>query len=114
MREWLERGALAVALGLMVSIAVRPADAVRFIGAGTGSCGTWTADRTKNGVAARQDEQWMVGYLSGVGGWTTDLDPLKNVDAKAVWAWMDNYCRAHPMIKIMDAGAAFVREHPGR
>jgi hypothetical protein len=52
----------------------------------------------------------MVGYLSGVGSWTTDLDPLKEVDTQAVWAWMNNCWRAQPLIKIIDAGAAFVRE----
>ena len=58
---------LAVALGLVVSLASRPADAVKIIGAGISSCGTWTAERTKNSVAAREDAQWVVGYLSAVG-----------------------------------------------
>jgi hypothetical protein len=105
--------ALAVALGLMVSIAALPADAVRSLGLGSSPCGNWTADRTARGVYAAAEEQWVVGYLSGVAVWAQDLDPLKGLDAPAVWAWMDNYCRAHPLAMIINAVDAFVREHPG-
>jgi hypothetical protein len=32
--------------------------------------------------------------LAGKDFW---LDPLKGVDANGVWAWIDNYCGAHPL-----------------
>jgi hypothetical protein len=82
------------------------------MGAGSDSCGTWTANRTPSGIAASPHEQWVVGYLSGVAGWSA-LDPLKGLDGDAVLAWMDNYCRAHPLVMISNAVDAFVREHPG-
>ena len=56
----------------------------------------------------------MVGFLSGVAIWTPDLNPMKGVDAQAVWAWMDNYCRAHPPVAIKNATSAFVTEHSGK
>jgi hypothetical protein len=106
--------ALAVALGLMVSIAATaPAVAVKAIGVGLNPCGTWTADRTDRGVVTLPVEQWVVGYLSGVALWAPNLDPMKGIDAQAVWAWMDYYCRAHPQVTIRDAAEAFIQEHPG-
>ena len=39
-------------------------------------------------------------------------DPLNGVDAFAVWAWIDNYCRAHPLDTIQKASVEFVMAHP--
>ena len=39
-------------------------------------------------------------------------NPLNGVDAQAVWAWVDNYCKANPLNLIENAGAAFVATHP--
>ena len=106
--------ALAVAPWLMVSIAApSPADAVKAIGVGLDPCGTWTADRTDRAVVTLPVEQWVVGYLSGVALWAPNLDPMKGIDAQAVWAWMDYYCRAHPQVTIRDAAEVFIQEHPG-
>ena len=83
------------------------------IGSGTDSCGTWTADRSDT-LRFYQNRQWILGFLSGVGfiGTEQGVNPLKGVDAKAVWAWMENYCQAHPLVSIATAGEAFIREHP--
>jgi hypothetical protein len=82
------------------------------IGSGTNSCGTWTAYRRER--QASLFEQWILGFLSGVGyqGTGVGVDPLNGVDAGAVWAWMDNYCQAHPLDDVAEAGAAFVTTHP--
>src|SRR5271166_2561780 len=105
--------ALSIVIGLMALTAL-PAAAETFAGAGIDySCERWTADRRQDSVAARQDEQWVLGYLSAVADWT-DLDPLLGIDGQGVWAWMDNYCQANPPVKITEAASAFVREHPGK
>lgn len=91
-----------------------PAVAYSLIGAGTDSCGTWLSDHHHHGGdAAHQDEQWVVGFLSGIGfvGDRGD-NPLNGLDAGAVWAWITNYCRANPLVGINDAAAAFYRAHP--
>jgi hypothetical protein len=107
--------ALAVALGLMVAIAAPPADAaVQIIGAGISSCATWTTDRAARDVGALQEEAWVEGFLSGAAVWSPDLDPMKKIDAPAVFAWMDNYCQALPLVSIVDAANAFLKEHAGR
>jgi hypothetical protein len=103
--------ALAVALTTNAE-AAGPND-VAIIGAGVLSCETWAANR-RDGVAVAVD-QWILGFLSGAayqGPGPQVLNPLKGVDADAVWAWMDTYCRAHPIDRIADAGVAFIAAHP--
>lgn len=103
---------LVVVIGIISGLGA--AAAYHQIGAGIDSCGTWTADRSNpRGVAALQDEQWVVGFLSGVGFVNQDGDdPLIGVDAEAVWAWIDNYCHANPLASIARAAAQFYMAHP--
>jgi hypothetical protein len=52
------------------------------VGFGKVPCGTWTDER--------------LGFLSG-SNWTSDIDRLEGHDAKALYGWLDNYCRGHPL-----------------
>jgi hypothetical protein len=54
----------------------------------------------------------VLGFLSGVGYRGEGFDPLHGLDARAVAAWLDNYCRAHLFQDLAEAAAAFVRERP--
>ena len=84
------------------------------LGAGTASCGTWTAFRREGATSARAlgSEQWVLGFLDGIteasGG---ALDPLGGVNAEQVWDWIDSYCQANPTRSIADAGSAFIAAH---
>jgi hypothetical protein len=86
-----------------------------YTGAGRGSCGTWTVDRRTQ--QAMPEEQWVLGFIAGQADLSQGLspsarlDPLKRVDAEGVFAWMDNYCRDHPLNKIIDAIEDFVLAH---
>ena len=108
----------AAALAVIVtaqSISLAMAQTYTAIGPGNDSCGTWMADRrTPHTQAALQDMQWVLGFLSGVGfiGKQDGIDPLNGLDAQAVWAWIDNYCRDHPLSLIASAAAAFKNAHP--
>ena len=107
------RTALAGAI-LIVGFAAHASDTRTFhvVGAGAGACGTWTADRrTPDGVGSHLDGQWVLGFLSA-GGYFAGIDPLRNLDGQAVWAWMDNYCRTNPLVRIIDAAEAFTKEPP--
>ncbi len=113
------RGAMRIVLAcLMVGVGLvgepRHASAFMVIGTGLESCGTWTANRRyPNSIAAVMDEQWILGFLAGVGdAIPSDADPLRGVDAQAVWAWVDNYCHANPLDQIIRAGEAIFRAHP--
>lgn len=55
---------------------------------------------------------WGLGYLSGAASYSSDLDPLRAMDADAVFYWIDNYCRIHPLDRFVKALDAFVSEHP--
>ena len=103
---------LLVALGLSSATPAASADII-ISGAGTSSCGTWTAERRARSATATV-------YPVGVGlserrrSLGAGLNPMKGTDAPPVWAWMDNYCQAHPLIAIVDAAYAFVQAHPGK
>jgi hypothetical protein len=86
--------------------------AYNLIGQGTLDCGNWTTLR--QGRQALGLEQWVVGFLSGIGyeGETHGDNPLKGVDADTVWTWMDTYCRDHPTATISSSVAAFDAMHP--
>lgn len=76
------------------------------IGQGTASCGKWTVARGDR--QAFGFEQWTLGFLSGaVILGPTGLDPLKGVNAQAVFTWMDKCCRIHPLEPIAAAARAF-------
>jgi len=107
------RFGLAIAVTLLISSAEAAAQpgTYRLIGSGTLSCGSWTALRRQG--QAWLAEQWILGFLSGVGYKGAGVhDPLNGLDAKAVWAWMDNYCQANPLEQIAEVAAAFAEIHP--
>jgi hypothetical protein len=103
---------LAVLIVGLMAVAPVEAQAWRVIGAGVDSCGTWTEDRRVRGVGAQQDQQWVVGFLSGAAFTGPNLDPSNNMDAQGIWAWVDNYCHSNPIKTIRDAAEDFVEEHP--
>ena len=66
------------------------------LGFGKVPCGTWTYERFKNSNVAWAMQNWALGFLSG-SNWTSDIDRLQGHDAKALYGWLDNYCRDHPL-----------------
>jgi len=86
--------------------------AYNLVGQGTLDCANWTTLR--QGRQALGLEQWVVGFLSGIGyeGETHGDNPLKGIDADTVWTWMDTYCRDHPLATISSSVAAFDAMHP--
>jgi hypothetical protein len=100
--------ALAVTLSLTGTAL---SETVRTLGPGSSStCGTWLGNRRSSSYNAMGT--WALGYFSGAATYSADLDPLANIDADAVFYWLDNYCRDHPIDRFVDALHVFVREHP--
>lgn len=100
---------VSVIASLLISNSVQ---AFTYIGGGATSCATRSEERG-NPSAALQDEQWVLGFLSGIGYVAPgDIDPLKGLHARAVWSWVDVYCQAHPREDLFAAAAAFYRVHP--
>lgn len=103
MRTGLSCAAL-IAGALALSFAATPAAAEMRtqMGSGSLSCGAWLAG------SSNVPQLWLLGYLSRA---TYDHpgDMLAPVDADGLKAWVDNYCRAHPLDNL--STAANVLEH---
>jgi hypothetical protein len=85
---------------------------VEYAGEGDRSCGAWRAARGAGSWGLMG--QWILGFLSGVsytGNWTK-LAPLNGTDADGAFAWIDNYCQAHPLGTVVYAAMEFVAAHP--
>jgi hypothetical protein len=77
-------------------------------GPGTLSCGTWLANRgIVNAHLGQLD--WVLGFVSAAGGYNV-LGALRKTDSDAVSAWVDNYCREHPLNDLADAAGHLVVE----
>jgi hypothetical protein len=83
------------------------------------SCGTWTNERSRQPatLTAREMQMWAYGFLSG-SNWSSDsFDPkdrLKDIDGNGISAWLDNYCRQHPLDQFSDAVATLSGELKNR
>ena len=91
-----------------------PAAGYVWTGNGTKTCEAWTAARkTPQGTDTQTNEQWVVGFMSGIGSMALgELDPLHGIDADGVYRWFDKYCRDHPPETIEAASRAFIQDHP--
>ncbi len=98
----------------LYSLGAGQALAYHEVGAGVDTCASWTSDRqTPGGAPALQDEQWVLGFLTGIGFAGPDQDdPLNGMDAQGVWEWIDSYCKQHPSDKMVTAARAFFKSHP--
>ena len=87
---------LAVALSALFSSAAR---AYTYSGIGAAPCHVWLDDRggkTLAAVAAAgQDEQWVIGFISGA-AYGGVGDPLAGTDATGAWVWMDQVLQGEP------------------
>jgi hypothetical protein len=73
------------------------------------TCGTYTAERGAG--QGQQLQYWVLGYLSAAnvfGDQNGDL--LSDLDGHAVWSWIDNYCRNHPLARLTEATDTLYRE----
>jgi hypothetical protein len=69
---------------------------------GAPACSAWLSQRVSpDGEAI--ELSWIVGYLSGLAiGFNEDI--LGSVDNPTLSAWLDKYCRAHPLDSLAVAG----------
>jgi hypothetical protein len=87
------------------------------LGVGNRSCGSWIEARRSVGLLPDVYEGWIAGYLSGSNAiisyeyHTDDLaQAQKQTDARGLYAWIDNYCQAHPLNSIAQAADALSGE----
>lgn len=79
------------------------------IGSGGVSCGAWTAaERTHSNEGRRQ---WLLGWVSAYNFYQLQLDGAdisKGTDANGLFAWVDNFCAAHPLDQLATAAIRLV------
>jgi len=79
-------------------------------GAGRSSCGAWT--RNADGPNDTQYGAWVLGFVSSFNryGLVEDADIAKGTDAHGIIAWVDAYCRQHPLDSIATATEHLINE----
>jgi hypothetical protein len=77
---------------------------------GGDSCGKWLEVRAERDTS--RHGSWVLGYLAALNLWGVlgKNDALSNTDAEAIYAWLDHYCRAHPLDSIATAAGDLARE----
>lgn len=82
------------------------------LGHGNASCAAWTKDARQNSWEATVNKSWLVGYPSGHNAFSNSSyrDVSRNVDAEALFGWMDNYCADNPLSMIAEAANVLIIE----
>lgn len=95
---------IRLALTVIIIVATAPAQAYTVYGFGNSSCGEWTSDHLRGGMAETANHFWLSGFLTGINyGGTLGEKIRDGTDAAGANAWMDNYCAAHPLDDVMTA-----------
>jgi hypothetical protein len=76
-------------------------------GAGGKSCGAWTSEKANSPASSYQNQQWVLGFVSGA-GWSENRS--YEADADGMLGWIDNYCKENPLKDIGDTAAALIYE----
>ncbi len=80
------------------------------LGQGNRSCGKWTQGRKKDDWPQRAAEAWILGFITAYNFYVPGLSNVaKGTDVVGREAWIDNYCRDHPLDKIVDATEALIK-----
>lgn len=70
---------------------------------GDPSCGRWMQYRQPNGSPHMTMQASLVGFLSGMAV-AEKVDVLKTVDNESLYLWIDNFCKANPLMYVFDGG----------
>lgn len=107
--------AAAFCLALLCFAGAAPAANSRFmvLGVGASSCGVWTADRQGHDVWSKAkaftDEAWVEGFLTGYNNYGSGSNNVSSAtDPDGVFAYIDNWCRQHPLRDIATASEALI------
>jgi hypothetical protein len=55
-------------------------------------------------------EEWVLGFVSGANIYDDSPEMLKQMDERAIFAWIDDYCRAHAVKLVDDAAFELMQE----
>jgi hypothetical protein len=81
---------------------------VHVYGAGSLTCGQWTADRAAAGEPFRVELSWVLGFVTAF-QWNSG-DPMADADVGGMDAFITKYCADHPVQNVSDAASVLVAE----
>lgn len=95
---------------LLVGMVTAPALAqtkADFDSLGVISCGQWL-EAGQTGIWRGEDQMWVLGFVSGMdAGLSTTAPKVSGAGSKSdppsMFAWLDNYCSAHPLDRLTTA-----------
>ena len=112
-RAWLGSAAVAL-LGVVAALHAEPAWAGSYyvVGLGTIKCSDFTADADENGSNYKEEQQWIVGFISGYNNALVEDNKDSNIgngtDFDATMKLMYNYCTQYPDDELTDASHALM------
>jgi hypothetical protein len=73
---------------------------------------TWMTERAKSfSLKAKVWEEWVIGFVSGANIYTDNPELFdQQMNASAIYARIDDYCRSNPLEGVYDASFALVKE----
>jgi hypothetical protein len=71
------------------------------------SCGQWLENRPLNNRRATQTEEWVLGFISGIGYGGLKMGSSEH---NSMFLWIDNYCKENPLDNLSTATKALVEE----
>jgi hypothetical protein len=102
---------VAASTGLSPAISQEAKQGVGIIGFGNGSCGSWTSSRNGQDAASQAlgsaAQGWIQGYITAMAVESDRVNAaIHRTDSKGLDAWIDNWCKAHPLKSIAKAAEA--------
>jgi hypothetical protein len=91
---------LAAILAAGMPTSLRAEQGVAVLGAGNVECGRLTLESQQPIRSLRQE--WVLGFISAY-KWYHHEEDLKPEDAAAAFTWVDTYCAAHPLDRVITA-----------
>ncbi len=85
------------------------------VGAGTLSCGAWLEKREKEDWESRLLLEWVHGYISSHNEYVEGMaNVIEGVGIDSLNAWIDDYCRNHPLEDLHIAAEALIEHFESR
>jgi hypothetical protein len=94
-------------IAAMLSTPAGAASQYVILGAGSRPCGDWLHLRAAAAPEGLVLQSWLLGYVTSVNAnvLTTSRDVA---DVEKLFAWVDDYCAAHPLDSIARAAAGLI------
>jgi hypothetical protein len=79
-------------------------------GFASSSCGAWLEARSLRNAQSTAMKVWILGYVTAYDQYVSkDGDLFRQSDDEALAAWVDSYCRAHPLDRLVRAASFLIK-----